>query len=889
MNATSAEEPLYDTLNSDGPAEDNQSASTESISGKPEYVNFNALPVNDSMANTTTYPGSVPAEYQLHWRNQLEPKEASYIDGFIDGLYMPRMLIDTGATITACNLMTYRMLLERNSAVQEMPLDPRKKIQVANGQIMYMKKKLYVDFLIGQYRVKHPVFVAEHLTCDLVLGHDFLLSNRFDLVLSESRIRTPNGELAIQFGKRATGITAYSEIETEDEFHDSEMEIEPSPNSTTRSSATNGAQITIIDPSTTNAHGTGSHNCDVAPQKGGKKLYVKFVSALFYAALFFLLLPLISSKSTPDPKDVFVFLHHGAVAERCGAVALDRGASYYPMILRFQIHSPNMTQSNCTSYLLRNELLLSTNNLPTWLSGGTSTYVSNPRRRKRFVPILIAAAAIGVVGIASSLYSLYEVRKVKEMQSAIIDHMNTLTDFVRQDHDNIVKVARLTHNLYEYTHQGFRQLAEEMRDIRCTENADIQALIFILRRNFMLQKLYADFGTAAASLFSQRPSPALLPYTTISSLIREHEQELGDTVYLENMNYVYQFGTIHPIFPFRHDALGFILRLPRITQPNLRTLYCINNLGHLLYTRNEDNKTLRNDNVQIRYSLPEKVVYRKENNGSELVFMPINLKHCTNFELNSYVCSEEGEVNDNDCLYNVSNCDYKVRTVNQPIIERGRYGLAFVSNQSCQLNFTGGSNIRLHTLTGFHFIGFQKAVVDCGAHLRLSTENEVLNYSFHYLYDAPRILGYIPKEVITPEWTEKTQLEQLIMKMESENINNFIVPIDIMIYVVLAIIIVLILIAVALWVYCKCYHNRGDCRRRMSRVRRRRHRRERQRSPQMVVVSNPSETEIGPPLTNEIINSYIPVTNCVSDPDEIQLPRVDSHHSLVVPPVVVPV
>src|SRR5579871_3393236 len=95
-----------------------------------------------------------------------------------------------------------------------------------------------------------------------------------------------------------------------------------------------------------------------------------------------------------------------------------------------------------------------------------------------------------------------------------------------------------------------------------------------------------------ASVFSHKPSPVLLPLRSIVKLMHMNQLFFNNTIYELDPQLVYQYGTVFPVFPLKAQMIAFVLRLPRILQPSLSTLYCTRNVG------------IQTGIKQIRYRLP---------------------------------------------------------------------------------------------------------------------------------------------------------------------------------------------------------------------------------------------------------------------------------------------
>ena len=55
-----------------------------------------------------------------------------------------------------------------------------------------------------------------------------------------------------------------------------------------------------------------------------------------------------------------------------------------------------------------------------------------------------------------------EIADIKSKQAVLYNYMHTLDDKVSNNHNHIVKLATSVGNIYEYTHQSFRNLSEKL-------------------------------------------------------------------------------------------------------------------------------------------------------------------------------------------------------------------------------------------------------------------------------------------------------------------------------------------------------------------------------------------------------------------------------------------
>ena len=113
--------------------------------------------------------------------------------------------------------------------------------------------------------------------------------------------------------------------------------------------------------------------------------------------------------------------------------------------------------------------------------------------------------------------------------------MQTLDDEISNNHDNIVKVATSVGGLYEYTHQSFRNMSENLGHFRCQLNNELLEISFALQRDRMMIKLYIDLVGSIVSIFNNYPTPLLLLICTFIELIKQNKEFFDNTIEHEYM------------------------------------------------------------------------------------------------------------------------------------------------------------------------------------------------------------------------------------------------------------------------------------------------------------------------------------------------------------------
>ena len=110
--------------------------------------------------------------------------------------------------------------------------------------------------------------------------------------------------------------------------------------------------------------------------------------------------------------------------------------------------------------------------------------------------------------------------------------MHTLDDEVSNNHNDIVKIATSVGNIYEYTHQSFRNLSEKLRNFECHVEAERLEITYAMQRDRIMNKQYVDLVGTIVSIFNHHPAPLLLPTRTIKELIKQNKEFCENIIYV---------------------------------------------------------------------------------------------------------------------------------------------------------------------------------------------------------------------------------------------------------------------------------------------------------------------------------------------------------------------
>ena len=89
-------------------------------------------------------------------------------------------------------------------------------------------------------------------------------------------------------------------------------------------------------------------------------------------------------------------------------------------------------------------------------------YTTEIFRWKRALPLLAlvpaGGLASGLVGVGLGIYNTIELNKLKNQADNVVAHLNSLDEFVKGEHKDLIKLEKYTHSLYEYTHNELNSI-----------------------------------------------------------------------------------------------------------------------------------------------------------------------------------------------------------------------------------------------------------------------------------------------------------------------------------------------------------------------------------------------------------------------------------------------
>ena len=184
-------------------------------------------------------------------------------------------------------------------------------------------------------------------------------------------------------------------------------------------------------------------------------------------------------------------------------------------------------------------------------------------------------------------------------------------------------------------------LTEQLTQLQCNEHQEFE---FLTRRSNMKAKLYADFESTITAAFSGHPTPILLPPSAIRELMKNNVYMFTNTIYQTDLNFVYQYGYVHPVLPIRFGKIANVLGFPRILVPNQTPLYCIkpNSIVH--------------GNKLCKYTLPPYAVYKVSSMQS------VSLLNFHNLIFDHHLCSQRLDKSEHPCFENQSKWEVEIKS-----------------------------------------------------------------------------------------------------------------------------------------------------------------------------------------------------------------------------------
>ena len=208
-----------------------------------------------------------------------------------------------------------------------------------------------------------------------------------------------------------------------------------------------------------------------------------------------------------------------------------------------------------------------------------------------------------------------------------------------------------------------------------------------MQRDSMMNKLYVDLVVSIVAIFNHHPTPLLLTIRTIKELIKLNTEFFDITIYVEHEYLIFNYGFIFPVLTMHPDALGYILRLPRIIKPSFNSLHLLTSTGILIKS-----------NV-VQYNLPKHAV------GINSTLKEIVVFSCTATGMDNYLCSAKLHTRDIYFINDSSNCLFKSKIFNKIFYNYNRLGYSFISNFTCKIS-SAGIISKINNANGFYYVPF---------------------------------------------------------------------------------------------------------------------------------------------------------------------------------------
>ena len=433
----------------------------------------------------------------------------------------------------------------------------------------------------------------------------------------------------------------------------------------------------------------------VQPKGHDMPVGTKLLRSTLFMTILCCLLPS-GSANVLDADDVLTFPEFGAVAEKCGKIAVEKEEIYVPMVLRFQFNNTDLTK-HLSCYGNRSvaqrwfankaalELIKMQDDLhmPSWLLDSMNVNYTPPfeQRKANFIGGLsrptrqifdLINLVLGISGTAMGAYSTAMISKLQSQQAAITQQLSLLTDRSNEDHENLVELSAYGESLYTYTHTQFAKLSDGLSKLQC-EMVDVEfGALYLFERLRIMLKLYGDFSAAASSLFQHTLSPTLLPLKHVVMLIRKLPA-LTNSIYMTDPTDLYSVATVHAVFPIVSSHIGYILKIPVILRPEMAPVYCLNSVGtltetklaqrfvlprHLVHYSTVADPECEEARYRIRYS-PRRVANETRDTYTECIRSRLrqpDLQNCRQPTPDIYLCRESLALKPIPCFENYSLC-----------------------------------------------------------------------------------------------------------------------------------------------------------------------------------------------------------------------------------------
>ena len=631
------------------------------------------------------------------------------VPGEINGHSIKRVLVDGGSPVTIMRKDLWSTV--RTTPALDKELETFQGVTHEGLQILGITR---LKLRFGALCVIHPVLIADKIAHRFILGNDFLTQYNCDIL---------NTKKAIDFGGKQVSYDLFrSTINT----------------------------ISPVICSSTTVH--AQHKWSGTRSSTRVASTTKRFTSISYVPVTTLLLLLFWSPALADNAFPSFIMHsYGAVAENCGKVAIDEGPAFFSMILRLELQQEEVHFRDCGGNTSTARIVEEHSQIPSWMDATEPrTTTVNERndgtRPKRFLPLLfgIAGVASSILSVGTSIYTFSQINEIKAKMQIVNEHLANLDSAVTANHDALVTVTKSTESLYEYTHANFRKVADALRALKCETYSDIDKIAWLIHRNRLKARLYSDFDSAVTTVFGGRPTPILLPKAALRELIKENPFWFNNTIYQTNLDYVYQYGAVHPILPILYKQIGYILSLPRILNPEHTGLYCVTS------------NAVIHGNKLYKYSLPENFIFF---NGSMQELLPSN---CQNLPENVKLCNKRLHVRELPCLENQSLCEVTIKDYERSIYVTTSDGYLIATKSTCSEKSVTEETPVPTPANGVIFQPFDfTGVFQCQDGLSLPSENRNLVYktifSAHYEHvKAPEIEPYT-----VTEWTDYKKIKDL--------------------------------------------------------------------------------------------------------------------------------
>ena len=239
------------------------------------------------------------------------------------------------------------------------------------------------------------------------------------------------------------------------------------------------------------------------------------------------------------------------------------------------------------------------------------------------------------------------------------------------------------------------------------------------------------------------------------------------------------------------EALGYILRLPRILKPSITSLYQLTSTGILI------------KNNIVQYSLPKHAVV------IDGILKEIVVSSCTTRGIDNYLCSAKLHTWDIHCINYSYYCLFISKVFNAIFYNYNRLGYLIISNITCEIS-SAGIISKIISANGLYYVPINMSgFAHCGENVFLALDKREFIYEFNFKINPPssqiNLINFLVED-----WCDISKLKELQAEANRHaiaKIKDFIHENNVLFVGILILILTLTVIGDALFLcyYFKCY------------------------------------------------------------------------------------